>query len=192
MKHQQTMAGPGLFAPRLVRAALGDAVRKLSPRTQWANPVMFVVYLGAVLTTLLWLQGLAQADNPRQGLTLAIACWLWFTVLFANFAEALAEGRSRAQAASLRGMKRDTVAKLLQQPHHGAAWTPLRASELRQGMVLLVEAGDVIALDGTVVQGGVGGRKRHHRRIGPGDPRGGRGFLLGHGGHARVVRLAGG
>ncbi|MGE6211401.1 potassium-transporting ATPase subunit KdpB [Comamonas aquatica] len=153
MKHQQTMAGPGLFAPRLVRAALGDAVRKLSPRTQWANPVMFVVYLGAVLTTLLWLQGLTQADDSRQGLTLAIACWLWFTVLFANFAEALAEGRSRAQAASLRGMKRDTVAKLLQQPHHGAAWTPLRASELRQGMVLLVEVGDVIALDGTVVQG---------------------------------------
>ena len=153
MKHQQTIAGHGLFAPRLVRAALWDAVRKLSPRTQWANPVMFVVYLGAWLTSLLWLQGLTQPDDTRGSLTLAIACWLWFTVLFANFAEALAEGRSRAQAASLRGMKRDTVAKLLQQPQHGSDWTPVRASELRQGMVLLVEAGDVIALDGTVLQG---------------------------------------
>ncbi|MEA1130592.1 potassium-transporting ATPase subunit B, partial [Klebsiella pneumoniae] len=74
--------------------------------------------------------------------------WLWFTVLFANFAEALAEGRSRAQAASLRGMKRQTLAKLLQQPRHGAAWLPMEASLLRKDNVVLIEAGDLVPLDG--------------------------------------------
>ncbi|MDR0260235.1 MAG: potassium-transporting ATPase subunit KdpB [Comamonas sp.] len=149
----KTKMAAGLLDGKLVRAALWDALCKLSPRTQWANPVMFVVYLGAMLTSLLWVQGLMDASSTHNGFTLAIALWLWFTVLFANFAEALAEGRSRAHAASLRGMKRDTVAKVLEQPHHGAAWIPVRASELRKGVMLLVEAGDVIALDGTVVQG---------------------------------------
>ncbi|GAB1387000.1 potassium-transporting ATPase subunit KdpB [Melaminivora sp.] len=160
----QTQALPhgrlaGLLQAQLVRRALRDAFAKLSPRTQWGNPVMFVVYLGAILTTLLWLQALAQGDAGAPegasgaGLTLAIALWLWFTVLFANFAEALAEGRSRAQAASLRGMKRDTVAKVLQQPRRGSSWLPMRASELRKGVVILVEAGDTIALDGTVIEG---------------------------------------
>ena len=140
----KTKAGGVLLDAALVRSAL------------WANPVMFVVYLGAMLTTLLWAQGLLDAQSEssgNNGFTLAIALWLWFTVLFANFAEALAEGRSRAQAASLRGMKRDTVAKVLQEPRHGSAWIPVRASELRKGVYLLVEAGDVIALDGTVIEG---------------------------------------
>lgn len=149
----KTKAGGGLLDAALVRSALWDALCKLSPRTQWANPVMFVVYLGAMLTTLLWAQGLVDGEDSNSGFTLAIALWLWFTVLFANFAEALAEGRSRAQAASLRGMKRDTVAKVLEQPRHGSAWIPVRASELRKGVTLLVEAGDQIALDGTVIAG---------------------------------------
>ena len=149
----KTKAGNGLLDAALVRSALWDALCKLSPRTQWANPVMFVVYLGAMLTTLLWAQGLMEGGDSNSGFTLAIALWLWFTVLFANFAEALAEGRSRAQAASLRGMKRDTVAKVLEQPRHGSAWIPVRASELRKGVTLLVEAGDTIALDGTVIAG---------------------------------------
>ena len=152
----KTKAGSGLLDAALVRSALWDALCKLSPRTQWANPVMFVVYLGAMLTTLLWAQGLLDAQSEssgKSGFTLAIALWLWFTVLFANFAEALAEGRSRAQAASLRGMKRDTVAKVLQEPRHGSSWTAVRASELRKGVTLLVEAGDTIALDGTVIAG---------------------------------------
>ena len=157
MNSHKAKAGASLFEPRLVREALFDAVRKLSPRTQWANPVMFVVYLGAILTTLLWVQDLREpalaADNEGAGFALAIALWLWFTVLFANFAEALAEGRSRAQAASLRSMKRDTVAKVLLQPHFGSSWIPERASDLRKGVVIFVEAGDTIALDGTVIQG---------------------------------------
>ena len=151
MRH--TTSKSPLFSAALVRTSLWDALRKLSPRTQWANPVMFVVYLGAILTTLLWVQALNDPASTDAGFTLAIALWLWFTLLFANFAEALAEGRSRAQAASLRGMKRDTVAKVLQQPRYDSSWLPMRASELRKGVTLLVEAGDVIALDGTVIEG---------------------------------------
>ena len=142
-----------LFDAGLVRGALIDSVRKLTPRAQWRNPVMLVVYLGAVLTTLLWAQALDGDGEAPAGFILAIALWLWFTVLFANFAEALAEGRSRAQAASLRGMKRNTVAKVLTEPRFGAQWVPVQANELRAGVVMLVEAGDTIALDGTVIEG---------------------------------------
>jgi K+-transporting ATPase ATPase B chain len=88
----------------LLRPALLDALRKLSPRVQWRNPVMFVVYVGSAFTT-------ALAIAQPSLFTLGVALWLWFTVLFANFAEALAEGRSKAQAASLRGLKRQTWAK---------------------------------------------------------------------------------
>ena len=98
-----------LLDPVLVKPAILAAFSKLSPRVQWRNPVMFVVYIGSILTTFLWLQGL-------QGFVAAIAVWLWFTVLFANFAEALAEGRSKAQAASLRGLKKSTWAKKLRDP----------------------------------------------------------------------------
>ena len=87
-----------LFDPALVRPALLEAFKKLDPRVQWRNPVMFVVYVGSVFTT-------ALAASKPEGFTAAVALWLWFTVLFANFAEAMAEGRSKAQAASLRGLK---------------------------------------------------------------------------------------
>lgn len=153
MSHQPMTTGNSLWDAQLMRSALMGALRKLSPRTQWSNPVMFVVYLCAMITTLACAQKLTDPEAAGQGFILALTLWLWFTVLFANFAEALAEGRSRAQAASLRGMKRDTVAKVLAQPRHGSAWVSVRASELRKGMTLLVEAGDVIALDGTVIEG---------------------------------------
>src|SRR5882762_9126620 len=91
--------------PDLMKRALLDSFLRLTPRYQWRNPVMFVVYIGSILTTILWLQALAGKGEAPQGFILAITLWLWFTVLFANFAEALAEGRSKAQAASLRGMK---------------------------------------------------------------------------------------
>ena len=144
--------------PLLDRELLGpacvDALRKLDPRAQWKNPVMFVVYLGSMLTTGLWLQAIvgAGADAPT-GFILAIALWLWFTVLFANFAEALAEGRSKAQAASLRGMQRQTIGKKLLEPHYGSRWVPADASELRSGNTVLVQAGDTIPLDGEVIEG---------------------------------------
>lgn len=142
-----------LLDPALVRPAVVSAFGKLDPRVQWRNPVMFVVYVGSILTTVLWLQSLAGQGEAPQGFILAIALWLWFTVLFANFAEAMAEGRSKAQASSLRGMKRKTIAKVLNQPRHGSSWHPQEAEELRKGAVVLVEAGDTIPLDGEVIEG---------------------------------------
>ncbi|MDI3272786.1 potassium-transporting ATPase subunit KdpB [Pseudomonas sp. MDT1-16] len=142
-----------LFDRKLLFTACLDAFKKLLPQSQWKNPVMFVVYLGSILTTLLWFQSLVGKGEASSGFILSITLWLWFTVLFANFAEALAEGRSRAQAASLRGMKRQTMAKLLQQPRHGSAWMPVPSSELLKDAVVLIEAGDLVPLDGVVIEG---------------------------------------
>jgi len=142
-----------LFDPALLRPAIADAFVKLDPRVQWRNPVMFVVYVGSILTTVLGVQALGGTGEAPAGFILAVAAWLWFTVLFANFAEALAEGRSKAQTASLRGMRRRIVAKVLNTPKHGSAWHPQEAEELKKGAVVLVEAGDTIPLDGEVIEG---------------------------------------
>ncbi len=142
-----------LLDPALVKPAIASAFGKLDPRVQWRNPVMFVVYVGSIITTILWIQALGGQGEASQGFVLAIALWLWFTVLFANFAEAMAEGRSKAQASSLRGMKKKTIAKKLEKPVHGSSWHPQEADELRKGAVVLVEAGDVIPLDGEVIEG---------------------------------------
>jgi K+-transporting ATPase ATPase B chain len=142
-----------LFDPVLVRPAIVESFAKLDPRVQWRNPVMFVVYVGSILTTVLGIQALAGEGEAPAGFILAVAVWLWFTVLFANFAEALAEGRSKAQTASLRGMKKRVVAKVLSAPKHGAAWHPQEAEELKKGVVVLIEAGDVVPLDGEVIEG---------------------------------------
>ena len=142
-----------LFDPALVKPAIASAFGKLDPRVQWRNPVMFVVYVGSIITTILWVQALGGQGEAPQSFILAIALWLWFTVLFANFAEALAEGRSKAQASSLRSMKRKVIAKKLEKPVHGSPWHPQEADELRKGAVVLVEAGDVIPLDGEVIEG---------------------------------------
>ncbi len=142
-----------MFDPALVRPAIVDSFRKLKPRTQLRNPVMFCVYVGSVLTTILWIAALmGQAEAPA-GFILAVALWLWFTVLFANFAEALAEGRSKAQAASLRQAKRDVMAKKLNEPHPKAPIRITTATDLRKGDVVLVETGDVIPADGEVIDG---------------------------------------
>ena len=142
-----------LLDPALLKPAVIAAFAKLSPRVQWRNPVMFVVYIGSILTTLLGLQALQGAGEAPAGFIFAVAVWLWFTVLFANFAEALAEGRSKAQAASLRGLKASTWAKKLKEPRHGTQWLPEQAENLRKGDVVLIEAGDMIALDGEVIEG---------------------------------------
>ena len=141
-----------LFDPALVRPALLEAFKKLDPRVQWRNPVMFVVYVGSAFTT-------ALAASKPEGFTAAVALWLWFTVLFANFAEAMAEGRSKAQAASLRGLKKQTWAKKLDgqfdrtTPRTEMTWLPLEATHLRKRDVVLVEAGDTIPADGEVIDG---------------------------------------
>ena len=137
----------------LIRPAILDAFKKLSPTVQWKNPVMFVVYIGSIITSLMFVQAITGAGEAPAGFILAVSLWLWVTVLFANFAEAMAEGRSKAQAASLRGMKQKTSAKRLHEPKHGSTWYTVPSTELRQGYVLLVEAGDVIAADGEVIEG---------------------------------------
>ncbi len=142
-----------LLDPALVGPAIKASFTKLSPAVQWRNPVMFVVYIGSILTSLLGLQALQGQGEAPAWFILSIAVWLWFTVLFANFAEALAEGRSKAQAASLRGLKQSTWAKKLKDRVHGSAWLPEQAENLRKGDVVLVEAGDMIPMDGDVIQG---------------------------------------
>jgi K+-transporting ATPase ATPase B chain len=135
-----------LFDPRIVRQAAIDSFRKLDPRRMARNPVMFVVYVGSFLTT-----GLAL--RSPDGFTWAIALWLWFTVLFANFAEGMAEGRGKAQAAALRNTRKTTMAIKLAEPRQGAAGTPVPSTDLRIGDHVLVEAGETIPGDGEVVEG---------------------------------------
>ena len=142
-----------LFDPALTLPAIADAFRKLNPAVQWRNPVMFVVYVGSILTTILWLQSLSGKGEAQPGFILTITVWLWFTVLFANFAEALAEGRSKAQAASLRGLKKETWAKKLREPRHGAEWQLLPATDLRKGDVIFVQAQETVPADGEVIEG---------------------------------------
>jgi potassium-transporting ATPase ATP-binding subunit len=142
-----------LFDSALVGPAMLESLRKLSPRIQLSNPVMFVVYVGSILTTLLFVQALRGSGEAPSGFILAITVWLWFTVLFANFAEALAEGRSKAQAASLRGLKQSINAKKMNAPQRGSPWTATPASQLRKGELFLVEAGDLIPADGVVLDG---------------------------------------
>ncbi|MEL5447930.1 potassium-transporting ATPase subunit KdpB [Serratia ureilytica] len=143
-----------LFEPALVRTALIDAVKKLDPRVQWRNPVMFVVYIGSILTTAIWLAILAGQTDGAAAFTGSVSLWLWFTVLFANFAEALAEGRSKAQAESLKGTKKTSWAKKLAGPRRDGATEKVAAESLRKGDIVLVEAGDTIPCDGEVLEGG--------------------------------------
>src|SRR6185437_1959468 len=142
-----------LFERSLLGPALLDALRKLDPRVQWRNPVMFVVYIGSLLTTVLWGQALAGRGEAPAWFIFNIALWLWFTVLFANLAEALAEGRSKAQAAALRGLKQTVWARRLADPADRQRSTRVRADELRRADVVLVEAGDYVPADGEVIQG---------------------------------------
>jgi K+-transporting ATPase ATPase B chain len=130
-----------------------DALRKLDPRHQVRNPVMFIVAVGALLTTGLFIQATLGAGEAPAPFIFAIAAWLWFTVLFANFAEAMAEGRGKAQADTLRKSRRDVAAKKLAAPVYGAAVTGTPAGALRKGDVVIVEAGDTIPGDGEVIEG---------------------------------------
>ncbi|WP_027712728.1 potassium-transporting ATPase subunit KdpB [Dickeya chrysanthemi] len=149
IRKQQT-----LFDSALLRNALVDSVKKLDPRIQWRNPVMFVVYIGSLLTTGIWLALVSGQTDGSAGFTGAVALWLWVTVLFANVAEALAEGRSKAQAETLKGVKKTSWANKLATPHHDAASQKVPADSLRKGDVVRVSAGEMIPCDGEVLEGG--------------------------------------
>ncbi len=142
-----------MFDRSLLGPAVADTFSKLDPRLQWRNPVMFVVYVGAILATLLWLQASVGRGEAPAWFILNVAIWLWFTLLFANLAEALAEGRSKAQAAALRGLKQTVMAKKLVDPKDRLRTCAVRASELRRGDVVLVETGDYVPADGEVSEG---------------------------------------
>ena len=148
-----TPISTSLIDASILQQAVFDAFAKLTPRQQWKNPVMFVVYLGSLLTSVLWLQAVDGDNAEHANFTLAITLWLWFTVLFANFAEAVAEGRSKAQAAFLRTAKRDIAAKKLDEPRYGSNHSKVAGSSLRKGDVVLIEAGDFVPGDGDVIEG---------------------------------------
>jgi K+-transporting ATPase ATPase B chain len=140
-----------LLDPSIVRHAVVESFRKLDPRRVAKNPVMFVVEVGSVLTTILWLRDriFHPAGAAPGWFTLTVSLWLWFTVVFANFAEAVAEGRGKAQAESLRRMRREVTARKLT----GGREEHVPASSLRRGDVVVVEAGQIIPADGDIVEG---------------------------------------
>jgi K+-transporting ATPase ATPase B chain len=150
MTYSKKTSRPG---QRLYRRAIVDAFLKLNPRWMIRNPVMFVTEVGSILTTVLWLQALFGHGEASSAFVGGIALWLWLCVLFANFSEALAEGRGKAQAAALRKTRQETQAKRLNQPKHGAKYESVSSNELRQNDVFLVEAGDIIPTDGEVIEG---------------------------------------
>ena len=156
-----------LFEPTIISQAIADAFRKLGPRHLIKNPVMFVVWLGSILTTLLFVQALVGTGEAPAGFILSIALWLWFTVLFANFAEAMAEGRGKAQADSLRRARQELTAKKLgsvepgtdyvvaasSKFHRRDTFSVVSANMLKKGDVILVEAKEYIPADGDVIEG---------------------------------------
>ncbi|MGE5221271.1 MAG: potassium-transporting ATPase subunit KdpB [Omnitrophica WOR_2 bacterium] len=141
------------FRGELYRRAAVDAFIKLNPRRMVRNPVMFVVEVGSVMTTLLWVQALTGHGEAPAGFIGAVCLWLWFTVLFANFSEAVAEGRGKAQAEALRRTRRETQAKKLRHPRREAGFESVPSTSLRKGDLFLVEAGDILPVDGEIVEG---------------------------------------
>src|SRR3984957_19867687 len=144
-----THKAPSLFDWKIAGPAIGDAFKKLHPAAMVKNPVMFVTMVGAILTTVdIFL------PTSERGVIIQIAIWLWFTVLFANFAEAVAEGRGKAQADALRRTRSDTRAKRLVDPENlKSVVEGVNALDLRLGDVVLVEAGEVIPGDGEILEG---------------------------------------
>ena len=137
----------------MYRAALLATITKLNPRHQLRNPVMFVVYVGALVTLLLFIQATFGKGEAAPAFILQISVWLWLTVIFANFAEAIAEGRGKAQAETLRKTRSEVQARKLSEPSRTSKPSRVAASALRKGDIVMVEAGEVIPGDGEVIEG---------------------------------------
>jgi len=143
-----------LFDGPITRRAILDSFRKLNPVYMLRNPVMFIVEVGSLLTTVLAVVAYAgRLGQESPGFILAVSVWLWLTVLFANFAEAMAEGRGKAQADTLRSARRDVSARKLRDPKDKLHFDSVPASSLRRGDVVLVDAGQLIPGDGDVIEG---------------------------------------
>ncbi|HVJ91449.1 MAG TPA: potassium-transporting ATPase subunit KdpB [Labilithrix sp.] len=151
--HPRAQRSRKLFERPIVKRAIFDAFRKLDPRHQLKNPVMFVVEVGSFLTTALFFEALVGKGEAPAGFILAVSLWLWFTVLFANFAEAMAEGRGKAQADALRGARKDTIAKKLGGGRRDAPVETVSSLALRKGDFVLIEAGDDVPCDGEIIEG---------------------------------------
>lgn len=143
----------GVFDPRLLKAALIDSFRKLDPRALWRNPVMLSVEIGSVITTGNFIFNLATGRGEPAWFTGTVSVWLWLTVIFATFAESLAEGRGKARAESMRKTRKEIMAKKLKKPEPGGEYELVPSTQLRKGDIILVEAKDLIAGDGEVVAG---------------------------------------
>ena len=140
------------FGRKVVLGAIRDSFLKLNPRTQWKNPVMFAVYLGSILTTFLWFRSLGATSGESSNFIFEVGIWLWFTVLFANFAEAIAEGHGKAQAASLRNSRTQVTANRITDRASGATVeTP--APDLKVDDLVMVRAGELVPADGEVGEG---------------------------------------
>src|SRR6185369_15959666 len=150
-KHRQQPQS--VFDATLLKGALLESLRKLDPRTLWRNPVMLCVEIASIITLVTFVMSLTGANTEPAWFTGTVSLWLWLTVIFSTFAEALAEGRGKARAASLRKSRTDVTAKRLDKPEFGANYTTVGASQLRKGDVILVEAHEMIAGDGDVVAG---------------------------------------
>lgn len=152
------MKKTAIFDREMMISAFADAIKKCTPQAQWRNPVMFIVYVGAILTTLFWLASLlGYLPNNNQNdsrFTFHITLWLWITLLFANFAESLAESRSKAQASSLRGAKQSSKAVRLQSADINATQEIIDSLSLHKDDIVLVKAGEIIPCDGEVIEGG--------------------------------------
>ena len=159
--HRQRVPSSTIFDPKIVWPAVDQAFAKLDPWAMMTNPVMFVVETVALLTTVLFVRDLFT-NAGQLGFTFQIILWLWITVLFANFAEAVAEGRGKAQAAALRDTREKLFAKLIIDEANNV-YIPINTLELSPGHLVLVEAGDLVPSDGDVVEGrGLGQRSSNH------------------------------
>lgn len=142
-----------LVDKNIVLRAVKDSFVKLNPKTQAKNPVMLLVYISAILTTILWIVALAGIKDASSGYTLAVAIILWFTVLFANFAEAIAEGRGKAQADALRASRKDVQAHKIPSAEEKDKITVVSSASLTKGDIVIVKAGEQIPADGEVIDG---------------------------------------